>query len=332
MNEVDSLSVSFWCQATLPEGTDHEQFLFSSLDHETARGFACFLDGCGCLRARIGGSGKIQEVAFSIKLSRYQWYHINFCIDRTTRKVQLRAQAKSVDIGQPSVLHQQEEVVADIPQIASNKDLVIAGDSNDIYVAGYPIKSASFNGKIGAFEMETLSKEGDEMLLDLDFALEIPTDGVRDVSGKQRHGNLINAPARGVTGHDWDASQNDWTRASYGYNAIHFHDDDLDDAGWETSLELRVPPDLRSGCYGVYVDDGVTQDIVPFFVRPDLKRETISPVALIMPTFTYMGKSLKTMEIPSNALNISSICKRASLRRDERHSFRGRKGEAGQVL
>ena len=47
---------------------------------------------------------------------------------------------------------------------------------------------------------------------------------------KIRHGTLINAAVRAVTSHNWDASSTDWTRASYGYGAIHFHDDDLDDA------------------------------------------------------------------------------------------------------
>ena len=31
LSSVDSLSIRCWCQATLPEGPDHEQFLLSSL-------------------------------------------------------------------------------------------------------------------------------------------------------------------------------------------------------------------------------------------------------------------------------------------------------------
>ena len=69
-----------------------------------------------------------------------------------------------------------------------------------------------------------------ETMLDYHFSLNISSDKVHEVSDKFRHGTLSNAPVRAVTSHDWDASHNDWTRASYGYRAIHFHDDDLDDA------------------------------------------------------------------------------------------------------
>ena len=313
LRHVDTLSVSFWCQATLPEGSGHEQSLFSSLDHAASTGFACYMDVSGYLGARVGGSHRMQEVSFSEKLSRHQWYHVNLCIDRLNKKVKLRAQTKSSDLGQPSVVLEREQMLADELQIVSNKPFIIASDSDETRVASYRMKSATFNGKIDSFMIESISAGRLETLLKLDFSFDIPTDQVRDVSGNNYHGTLINAPARAVTGYDWDASQNNWTRASYGYGAIHFHDDDLDDAAWDTSFELQIPPDLRSGCYGVHVDDGITQDIITFFVRPDLDIEKPPPVALIMPTFTYIGKPFKSMNSSRHALILSSICKRTSL-------------------
>lgn len=290
LRHVDTLSISLWCQPTLPEGTEHEQFLFSSLDHATSTGFACYVDKSGSLGARVGGSSKVQEVSFSEKLSRDQWYHVELSVDRLSRKVKLRAQTKSADLGQIPIILEQEATLASELQITSNKPLVVASDSDETRVATSSIESATFNGKIDGLNIESISAGKLETLLNLDFSLDIPTDQVRDVSGNNHHGTLINAPARAVTAHDWDASQNDWTRASYGYGAIHFHDDDLDDAAWDTSFELQIPPSLRPACYGVHVDDGVTQDIITFFVRPDLDTEKPPPVALIMPTFTYIGK------------------------------------------
>lgn len=292
LRHVDTLSISFWSQPTLPEGTEHEQFLFSSLDHAASTGFACYMDESGSLRARVGGPSRIQEVSLSEKLSRAQWYHFEISVDRFSRKFKLRAQTKSADLGQKAIILEQEATLPDEPQIASNKPLIIASNSDETRVSNHRMKSATFNGKIDGFKIESISAGKLETLLNLDFSLDIPTDQVRDVSGNDRHGTLINAPARAVTSHDWDASQNDWTRASYGYGAIHFHDDDLDDAAWDTSFELQIPQSLRSGCYGVHVDDGVTQDIIPFFVRPDLHTKKPPPVALIMPTFTYIGKPL----------------------------------------
>lgn len=298
LKHVDTLFISFWCQPTLPEGAGHEQFLFSSLDNAASTGFACYMDETGSLRARIGGPSRIQEVSLSEKLSRDQWYHVEFSIDRLSRKVRLRAQTKSADLGQAPIVLEKEATLADELRITSNKPLVVASNSDETRVATYGIKSAKFNGKIDGFKIDSISAGELETLLNLDFSLDIPTDQVRDVSGNDLHGTLINAPARAVTAHDWDASQNDWTRASYGYGAIHFHDDDLDDAAWDTSFELQIPSSQRSGCYGVYVDDGVTQDIITFFVRPNLDAQKPPTVALIMPTFTYIGKPF----IPRNSL------------------------------
>ena len=313
LSDIDSLSIRFWCQATLPEGAGHEQFFFSSFDDATSAGFACFLDESGNVRARIGGPDKTQDVSFSIKFSRHQWYLVDFAINRLTRKVQLRAQAKTAGIGEAPLPFQQIETLSEVPLIASSKPLVIASDSSDTTVAQHPRRSATFNGKIDGFTLETVSNSKVETMLDYNFPLDISSDKVHDVSGKHRHGTLINAPARAVTSHDWDASHNDWTGASYGYGAIHFHDDDLDDAAWETSFELRIPPSLRSGCYSVHVDDGVTQDTIPFFVRPDMNTEKAPLVALIMPTFTYTGK--RSMLVPSlDYMPIrDSIRERASL-------------------
>ena len=299
LSHVDTLAISFWYQTILPQ-TSQEQFLFSSIDQAAFSGFACLIDEFGSLRVRVGGSQKIQDIPLCTKLLKGEWVHVTLSIDRLNKKVKVEVggQAKLADLGIRSQIFHEESDLADDINIASKKPLVIASDSVETRVASYRMKSATFNGKIDGFKIEATSAGKVETLLDFDFFLNIPTDQVRDVSGKHHHGTLINTPARAVTGHDWDASQVDWTRASYGYGAIHFHDDDLDDAAWDTTFELQVPPDLRSGCYGVHVDDGATVDIIPFFVRPDPNVEDPPPVALIMPTFTYIGKLVNFTDVP----------------------------------
>ena len=298
LSHVDTLSISFWCQASLPH-TSQEQFLFSSVDQAASSGFACLIDEFGSLRVRVGGSQKIQEISLCIKLLKGEWVHVTLSIHRLNKKVKVEVgrQAKLADLGVgPQIFHEEGDLVDNV-DIVSGQALVIASDSVETRVASHRMKSATFNGKIDGFKIEATSAGKVETLLDFDFSIGIPTDEVRDVSGKNHHGTLINTPARAVTGHDWDASQVDWTHASYGYGAIHFHDDDLDDAAWDTSFELQIPPDLRSGCYGVHIDDGVTIDIIPFFVRSDPNVEDPPPVALIMPTFTYIGKLLMSMNV-----------------------------------
>ena len=290
LDDVDSLSIRFWCQATLPEGAGHDQFLFSSID--SASGFACLLHEAGNLRILVGGSTKTHELNFSTKLQRHQWYQMHFTFNLQDRNIKLRAQTKGKDIGEASIFHEEEQEIPEHTQIASKEPLTIAGDSRKTQLSNVPIKSSSFNGKIDGFTLATTSNKKENILLDFNFSLRMSTDQIEDISGYKCHGELVNAPARAVTGHNWDASQNDWTRASYGYGAIHFHDDDLDDAGWGTDFELEIPSGLKSGCYGVLVDDEHSSDIVPFFIRPDPKAVKVPAVALIFPTFTYTGKPL----------------------------------------
>jgi N,N-dimethylformamidase len=49
---------------------------------------------------------------------------------------------------------------------------------------------------------------------------------------------------RAVTGHNWTGQEMDFRHARDQYNAIYFHDDDLEDAKWEAAFEFKVPPTL----------------------------------------------------------------------------------------
>lgn len=85
-------------------------------------------------------------------------------------------------------------------------DPVIANDSSGTNVAIHSMRSATFKGKIDGFKIKTTSKGRAETILDLDFALDTPTDQGHDVSGQHGHGTLIKASARAVISHEWDAS------------------------------------------------------------------------------------------------------------------------------
>ncbi|KAL9628547.1 MAG: hypothetical protein Q9204_005821, partial [Flavoplaca sp. TL-2023a] len=269
LERADSVSISFWCQPTLPRGAKHNQFLFSSTDNSQLTGFECFLNQAGVLRLRTGVPNGMQEVILSVNLLRYQWYHLVFSMRSSSGTLTLKSKAKARDIGEPEELLEETHSLEQPLRIASHVPLTIGSDSHGCRTSTKPIDSGSFNGKIERFRIETRSSAGHiDTLLDLDFSLDIPTDKVRDVSGNEHHGELINGPSRAVTGHDWHASQTDWTHASYGYGAIYFHDDDLDDAQWETTFELDVPKDLHSGYYDILIDDRVE---VHFPGDPDKK-------------------------------------------------------------
>ncbi len=100
-------------------------------------------------------------------------------------------------------------------------------------------------------------------------------------------GRLVNQPTRAVTAHNWDGSCYEWRHAPELYGAVHFHDDDIDDVGWEATCALPVPDDLASGVYALRLRAAGFEDHTPFFVRAARGRE--SPVALVLPTASYMA-------------------------------------------
>ena len=81
-----------------------------------------------------------------------------------------------------------------------------------------------------------------------DFARDIETEDIRDTSPNRLDGVTVNLPARAMTGQNWDGAEMNWRHAPDQYGAIHFHDDDMVDARWETDFSFTVPADLRSGC------------------------------------------------------------------------------------
>ena len=99
---------------------------------------------------------------------------------------------------------------------------------------------------------------------------------------------LHQLPTRAITGPAWDGSAHRWIDNPAHFDAVHFHHDDLYDAGWETTVTAALPDDLPSGMYAFGVRGVAGEDRVPFFVRPAAGAPT-ADVALLMPTATYMA-------------------------------------------
>ncbi|HEX3240824.1 MAG TPA: N,N-dimethylformamidase beta subunit family domain-containing protein [Solirubrobacterales bacterium] len=115
-------------------------------------------------------------------------------------------------------------------------------------------------------------------------------DGARavDVSGNGRHGRVVNAPARLMTGPHWDRTTTSPAAAPEQWSAIHLHEDDLDDAGWTPTTSWTVPDGTPSAVYALRVRSGSEEDHLPFTVRPKAAGPR-ADVALVLPTFTYMA-------------------------------------------
>ena len=120
---------------------------------------------------------------------------------------------------------------------------------------------------------------------DWDFSIGIDTEWVTDVSGNGRHGETVNLPTRAVGGSNWAGQTDNWQQATEQYGAIHFHNDDVDDARWRTSFTLVVPDDWKSGCYAARLRADDAEFYVPFVVRAAPGKE--SDVVLLLATATY---------------------------------------------
>ena len=79
-----------------------------------------------------------------------------------------------------------------------------------------------------------------------------------------------------------------WRHAPREYAAIHFHDDDIYDAGWATDFEFTVPDDLRSGAYLMRLAADGHIDELPFYVRPP-RGQRGADVLFIASTYTYQA-------------------------------------------
>ncbi len=150
--------------------------------------------------------------------------------------------------------------------------------------AHYRCVGGCFNGKIERPRLanralsrgDLLALSGDTVPASLtdsvigcwDFSRVIETETIHDISANRLDGIIINLPARAMTGHNWDGSEMNWRHAPHQYGAIHFHDDDMIDARWDTDFGFTVPAGQRSGCYAAMLEAGDARFQVAFFVRP----------------------------------------------------------------
>jgi N,N-dimethylformamidase len=128
----------------------------------------------------------------------------------------------------------------------------------------------------------------DALIAGWDLSQGIEGLDVVDVGPHRLAGTVVNLPTRAVTGARWTGREMCWRHAPREYAAIHFHDDDIYDAGWATDFEFTVPPDLASGAYVMRLAAEGHADEVPFYVRPPRGRPG-ADVLFVASTYTYQA-------------------------------------------
>ncbi|KIX08909.1 uncharacterized protein Z518_03566 [Rhinocladiella mackenziei CBS 650.93] len=284
------LQVSFYMQPW-HVSCSHPQTFVSTLQAATHTGFAIVLNSQGTVDIWLGiKHNRIHVIETWLRPQKKTWAEFNLTLRGRSVNASLTPKAFRVE---PIPSQAAFETLLDgEPSVYEPGPLFIAASQGDDS-SGFAGRRAInfFNGRIDNLTLRTCD-ETPAVLAKYDFALEISSDTILDVSGHGHHGTLINGPTRAVKGHDWDGSECDWTKAKFGYGAIHFHDDDLDDAGWATDFTITVPPNARSGVYAVEVKATNCQeaDWVTFFVRPtSWATDNSDKVCFVFCTFTYLA-------------------------------------------
>lgn len=273
------------------------QAIASTWDEAHGRGFELGIDAAGHLELRIGSGERASVLRGPAPLAPRCWVRVHAAYDDATGELSLshstlpeatwpaRGARVSLSAG-PGAL------------APSGRPFTLAARPGErfaecCYDGKLESPCLSDRGLAGA-ELERLAAAAlagapaSDLLGCWDFSMDIAGVNVRDVSGRGWHGEAHNLPARGVTGHAWNGTQHDWRRAPDHYRAIHFHSDDLYDAGWDTTLSLEIPAGLPSGCYAARLETEGDVSYVTFFVRPPRDRAN-APVAFLASTATYLA-------------------------------------------
>jgi len=253
------------------------QVVMGTWAEDRGSGFALMLDETGALAFLIGAA----PVSTGTPLTARRWYHVAASIDLAAGTVTLR-QTPLADHA-PS-LEQPVAITTAIRAAPGPAGDFFIGAARKAVEDGRLRTTWHFNGKIDRPSLLA----GEHPIGLWDFAADVATDRVTDRSPNHLHGRTVNAPKRAVTGHNWDGSEMDWRRAPHQYGAIHFHDDDLYDAGWRPTLTMTVPTDARSGVYALRLEaDGGPEFWVVFYMRPP-RGGPRARAAFLASTATYL--------------------------------------------
>jgi hypothetical protein len=314
------LEFTLYFQPHLPEAK-HVQAIVSTLDVSAKTGYSVVLTDHGIVEFWIGTGTTVDVISTGFKPVRKMWIELRFTIRSAVLRYEIFPKASFLEItGSPSKGSKDLSHAADISKPCI---LVFAGSFARSPEEASTFPTNFFNGRLDSPTIKTACP-GNFILAKWDFALNISSDKIFDVSEASAEGRLVNAPMRAVTGHNWDATESDWTKAKYGYGAIHFHEDDLDNAAWGTDFSIKLPEYLRSGVYAIEIQtaDGKVRDAVPFYIRPTASSSTTlgAKVAYIISTFTasiywpqtHVYYCLLCAVVPC-------LCKRTRIRQDAPH-------------
>jgi len=293
---TEGLSIQAWILPTKPAGDDDQAVVAQQLDEI---GFGLYLNQQGQTTLRLSCEEGAIDISTDRSLEKGQWYFVAGIFDPQERHATvIQRQCGKWPNEAADCEHRSNTSVGSL--LKSNIPVTIAA-------AGISDPSVfrprhCFNGKIesprifsralSSDEVEHLAAGGapdqlSSLIAAWDFSRTAAhSTKVEDTSSNQLHGEVVNFPMRGLTGHNWVGRVFSREMDPKQYGSIHFHDDDVEDMKWDPVFEWELPQDLKSGYYAAHLDAGAEQDFVPFFVSD---MEAKQKIAFLVPTITYLA-------------------------------------------
>ena len=276
------------------------QAIIAKRDRPGGPGYALFIDENGGLCFEIATGGEATVLSAAETLTQGSWHFVAARYDSESDAMALlQAETRALARHHPTA----QTALAGASHGAAGEGLA---SPCDLFIAAFPVSAGEaavaghFNGKIDSpcifgrslsdAEVEAIRTDGpmpaEDLVAAWDFGqmpygLEVP-----DRSGDGLAAEVVNNPMRAVTGRNWNSDVGDHLSDPGRYGAIYFHDDDLEDAGWEVDFGWQVPADQPSGVYAARLRAGDEEDYIPFFVRPSAPS---APIAFLAPTFSYLA-------------------------------------------
>ena len=291
-------------------------------------GYGLFIAEDGSLALWIGDGTRLEKVSTGVALHTAQWHCIAASYDAATGAVCLYQELQS-NWPVPRARAQVCKTISPLIVGENEEDLLMAAAAGPVA----PTTSMARSTIRGSTDraLSVAEADADTPIANWDFSLDIGAEIVRDTGANQLHGRTVNLPTRAVTGHNWTGDESDFKVAPSQYGAIHFHDDDLEDAQWDVSFEWTVPSDWPSGVYAAHLTTRLSgsaelttrlsspksveaspkssadaEDYLPFIVVPQRPR----------PASPSSHLPSRTWSMPTSALTIRSapcwICAKAA--------------------
>jgi len=275
---------------------------------DTQAGWRLGLDAAGHLELAVGnGSGAVSTARTAQPVLQREWLFVCGSYDASSGALTVHQVSLDAQAGRDRSSTGRATAAIGL-KWPDGVPLVIAARC-DGEALETPITTAHFNGKIDRPRLSRAALDpaamralcenvnpapGDPKLVAAwDFSIDIPGLAVHDRSANRLHGRLVQVPARGVTGANWDGTADDWRALPTHYGAIHFCADDMADCGWSTDFSLDVPADWPGGYYAARLtasppDGDPVESYIGFFVRTP-RAQPKAKLAIVVPIATYLA-------------------------------------------